>query len=139
MSLPRKLRDPKKTSHPLSKPLKKLPVKKKNTKAKKSTAISIDVAGAKKSLASIIELEKRKLSHSTPDKMPHDIKPMLATLVDEPFNDESWQFELKLDGYRCLSYLKIFPILKSNGNLTSFSSSLSQSCWISDCNLSIGL
>src|SRR5690348_12212469 len=107
MSLPRKLRDPKKTSHPLSKPLKKLPVNKKNTKAKKSTNISIDVPGHKKSLASIIELEKRKLSRSTPGKMPHDIKPMLATLVDEPFNDEAWQFELKLDGYRCLSYLKM--------------------------------
>ena len=122
MSLPRKLRDPKTTSHPLSKPLKKLPVKKKNTKAKKSTDISIDVPGHKKSLASIIELEKRKLSRSTPGKMPHDIKPMLATLVDEPFNDEAWQFELKLDGYRCLSYLKMGDVEIRSRNNNSFNS-----------------
>lgn len=31
---------------------------------------------------------------------------MLATLVDAPFNDEDWQFELKLDGYRSLAYIK---------------------------------
>jgi bifunctional non-homologous end joining protein LigD len=41
--------------------------------------------------------------------MPSGIKPMLATLVDEPFSGENWQFELKLDGYRALAYL-------NNGN-----------------------
>ena len=38
--------------------------------------------------------------------MPSDIKPMLTTVVDQPFSDEGWQFELKLDGYRTLAYLK---------------------------------
>ncbi len=38
--------------------------------------------------------------------MPDLLKPMLATLVDVPFTDEGWQFELKLDGYRALAYLK---------------------------------
>jgi bifunctional non-homologous end joining protein LigD len=107
MSQPRnKLQNSKQSSQFLGKPLKKLPTRKKYSKAKSNESISIELHGNKKNLDSTIELEKRKLSNSRPSKMPHDIKPMLATLVDEPFNDENWQFELKLDGYRCLSYLK---------------------------------
>jgi bifunctional non-homologous end joining protein LigD len=36
---------------------------------------------------------------------PHTIRPMLATLVDEPFNDREWLYEVKWDGYRALAYL----------------------------------
>src|SRR5437899_6450812 len=38
--------------------------------------------------------------------MPRHIQPMLATLVDEPFNDDGWLFEIKWDGYRALAYLE---------------------------------
>jgi bifunctional non-homologous end joining protein LigD len=31
---------------------------------------------------------------------------MLATLVDEPFDDAEWLFEIKWDGYRALAYLE---------------------------------
>ena len=107
MSQPRnKVRNSKQSSQSLTKPIKKLPTNKKIPKGEKNTSISIDVQGNKRNLSSIIELEKRKLSNSQASKMPQDIKPMLATLVDEPFNDENWQFELKLDGYRCLTYLR---------------------------------
>lgn len=37
--------------------------------------------------------------------MPENIKPMLATLVDEPFDDPNWMYEVKWDGYRALSYI----------------------------------
>jgi len=37
--------------------------------------------------------------------LPVDIKPMLATLVDEPFQDDGWLYEIKWDGYRAISYL----------------------------------
>src|SRR3569833_2137899 len=37
--------------------------------------------------------------------MPKEIKPMLATLVDEPFDDPKWLYEVKWDGYRALSYV----------------------------------
>ena len=30
-------------------------------------------------------------------------RPMLATLVDEPFNDKNWVFEIKWDGFRLLT------------------------------------
>jgi bifunctional non-homologous end joining protein LigD len=39
------------------------------------------------------------------DKMPGFIKPMLATLVDAPFDNQDWIFETKWDGYRALAYL----------------------------------
>ncbi len=39
-------------------------------------------------------------------RMPSVIKPMLATLVDEPFSDSDWIFETKWDGYRSVCFLK---------------------------------
>ncbi|MCF2506017.1 DNA ligase D [Dyadobacter sp. CY107] len=38
-------------------------------------------------------------------KFPEDIVPMLATLVDEPFDDPGWEYEVKWDGYRALAYM----------------------------------
>src|SRR5438093_912406 len=35
--------------------------------------------------------------------MPRDIRPMLATLVDEPFDRPGWIFEPKWDGYRAIA------------------------------------
>ena len=37
--------------------------------------------------------------------MPLHIKPMLATLVNEPFDDPDWIYEVKWDGYRAVSYI----------------------------------
>lgn len=37
--------------------------------------------------------------------MPTGIKPMLATLVNEPFDDPEWQYEVKWDGYRAMAFL----------------------------------
>ncbi len=33
---------------------------------------------------------------------PHSISPMLATLVDKPFDESGWLYEIKWDGYRAL-------------------------------------
>lgn len=35
---------------------------------------------------------------------PAWIQPMLATLTDDPFSDEAWIYERKLDGVRCLAF-----------------------------------
>jgi len=35
-------------------------------------------------------------------RMPRNVKPMLATLVAEPFDDPDWLFEIKWDGYRAI-------------------------------------
>lgn len=38
--------------------------------------------------------------------MPNIIHPMLATLVDEPFDDAEWFYELKFDGYRAIAFIE---------------------------------
>lgn len=38
-------------------------------------------------------------------KFPTGVKPMKATLVDEPFDDPSWVYEVKWDGYRALAHI----------------------------------
>ena len=37
--------------------------------------------------------------------MPSVIHPMLATLVDRPFDDDQWLFEIKWDGYRAVAFI----------------------------------
>ncbi len=38
--------------------------------------------------------------------MPRVIHPMLATLVDEPFDNDDWLFEIKWDGYRAIAFIE---------------------------------
>jgi len=85
--------------------LKKFPAKKTASKTSKTKNIIVD-AKARKEYSSILEIIKRKIPDAPKTKMPANLRPMLTTLVDEPFTDNEWQFELKLDGYRTLAYLK---------------------------------
>src|SRR5881628_3947408 len=39
-------------------------------------------------------------------RMPTVIKPMLATLVDEPFSNPEWIFETKWDGFRAVCFIQ---------------------------------
>lgn len=87
--------------------VKKLPAKRAagSSKQKDNNNIVIDVRSTK-DYSSILELVKRKFPDAPKTKMPENLLPMLATSVDEPFTDSGWQFELKLDGYRTLAYLR---------------------------------
>jgi bifunctional non-homologous end joining protein LigD len=38
--------------------------------------------------------------------MPRVIHPMLATLVDKPFDSQDWLYEVKWDGYRAITFLE---------------------------------
>src|SRR5205085_8010516 len=49
-------------------------------------------------------LSQLKDAHRAP--MPSAIQPMLATLVEEPFDDDQWIYEIKWDGYRAITYIK---------------------------------
>ena len=40
---------------------------------------------------------------SRPGSMPKSVKPMLATLVEEPFDKPGWLYEIKWDGYRAIA------------------------------------
>ncbi|MHA4895292.1 DNA ligase D [Pedobacter sp. PWIIR3] len=54
------------------------------------------------------------------DKMPTGMKPMLATLVDEPFHDPDWVYEVKWDGYRALAFLNQGDVELLSRNNKSF-------------------
>src|SRR5687768_635112 len=75
-------------------------VDKKSTKSKKKTATKKN-AGKKQ-------------------KMPANLTPMLATLVDKPFNAEGWAYEVKWDGYRALAYLNKGKVELRSRNNKSF-------------------
>ena len=50
-------------------------------------------------------------------KFPENIKPMLATLVDKPVEEEGWLYEIKWDGYRALGYINKGAVeIKSRNN-----------------------
>jgi bifunctional non-homologous end joining protein LigD len=53
-------------------------------------------------------------------KLPSDIKPMLATLVDEPLNDQGWLYEVKWDGFRAIAYLNKGEVNIRSRNNKSF-------------------
>ncbi len=64
-------------------------------------------------VASLIKKGKRS-------PFPVDVKPMLATLVDEPVEDEGWVYELKWDGYRALGYINNGTVEVRSRNNKSF-------------------
>jgi bifunctional non-homologous end joining protein LigD len=53
--------------------------------------------------------------------MPTAIHPMLATSVDEPFDDPDWLFEIKWDGYRAIAFIengKVRLVSRNQNELT---------------------
>lgn len=60
---------------------------------------------------------KLLLKAATKAPFPVDVKPMLATLVDKPFDEPGWLFEVKWDGYRSVIYLNKGAVdMKSRNN-----------------------
>ena len=51
---------------------------------------------------------------------PKTLKPMLATLVDAPFDDPDWQYEVKWDGYRALAFINKGTVELMSRNNKSF-------------------
>ncbi len=64
------------------------------SKAKNPNSSAISAFSAVKDLAGAVE-----------KPMPTKIHPMLATSVDEPFDNPGWLFEIKWDGYRAVVFI----------------------------------
>lgn len=57
------------------------------------------------------------LSSAPEGDFSFELSPMLATLVDKPFDKEGWSYEIKWDGYRTLAFIHEGQIeLKSRNN-----------------------
>jgi bifunctional non-homologous end joining protein LigD len=90
--------------------IKRSSITKHKTNNKKQTPQTIGKS-TKKNSPIHLSVEKiiRSLPQQQTSEIPNGLKPMLATKINEPFNDRDWIFEVKWDGYRCISYL-------NNGN-----------------------
>jgi bifunctional non-homologous end joining protein LigD len=54
--------------------------------------------------------------------MPRSIRPMLATLIDKPFDGDEWLYEVKWDGYRAVAFLdgkSVRLVSRNQNDLTS--------------------
>jgi bifunctional non-homologous end joining protein LigD len=59
--------------------------------------------GKKPASTATSALAKVKGAEKAP--MPHMLRPMLATLIDKPFESKDWVYEIKFDGYRALAFI----------------------------------
>src|SRR5512143_1505265 len=57
--------------------------------------------------------------------MPKGIKPMLASSIEEPFDDPDWIFEMKWDGYRAIAVIRDGDVSLYSRNGTSLSKKFS--------------
>ncbi|WP_345950187.1 DNA ligase D [Mucilaginibacter sp. PAMB04274] len=64
---------------------------------------------------------KALLKHAPEAPIPTGLKPMLATLVDKPFDDADWQYEVKWDGFRTLAFIQQGEVELLSRNNKSFS------------------
>ncbi|MCE6987819.1 DNA ligase D [Dyadobacter sp. CY323] len=96
---------------------------KKGSKQPKSTAKANEVleeeaeqkteGDTKKKTADILKKAKKS-------KFPETLVPMLATLVNEPFDDPGWEYEVKWDGYRAVAYMNKGEVEIKSRNKKSF-------------------
>jgi len=65
-------------------------------------------------------VESEDLKDAPIKPMPHAVKPMLATLVKEPFDHPDWIFEVKWDGYRAVAEVRDRSVSLYSRNGISF-------------------
>ncbi|UAY53695.1 DNA ligase D [Ferruginibacter albus] len=108
-------------------------VKEAKTKSKKEVSLNKRPAVKKASLRNKKDKEKEKAEQTSGRKSSDEIlkaapkgkffstiKPMLATLVDKPFEDEGWLYEVKWDGYRAVAFMNGNKVVLQSRNEKSF-------------------
>lgn len=73
----------------------------KKTQTKKKTAVKD--AAKKRSADTPVAVKKKSIGKR--EAFPKKVTPMLATLVDKPFDEPGWLYEVKWDGYRAIAML----------------------------------
>ena len=86
----------------------------------KREKIKQEVTPKKQPTESVKPEAKTLLKKGKRSKIPSKIKPMLATLVNEPFDDPNWTYEVKWDGYRTVAYVEKGNVELSSRNNKSF-------------------
>ncbi|WP_439555443.1 DNA ligase D [Dyadobacter sp.] len=96
---------------------------KKTGKPAKSTAGANEVLEEQAEGPSKTQAKKKTadiLKKAPKAPFPETLIPMLATLVDEPFDDPGWEYEVKWDGYRAVAYLNKGEVEIKSRNKKSF-------------------
>src|SRR6266851_5914403 len=63
----------------------------------------------------------KDLAGAVKRSMPASIQPMLASVIEKPFDDPNWLFEIKWDGYRATAFLengKVRLVSRNQNDLT---------------------
>ena len=76
-------------------------------------------SASKKSRKQHIE-KKKNLSDGKKAAFPKTFRPMLATLVDKPFDEPGWLYEIKWDGYRAVGMINKGKVNLVSRNNKSF-------------------
>ena len=112
----------KKTSEPVA--------ENKGTSKKKDSALTIaesrvpgsgNRANAKNSSVASVPSVVKDLEGAVKRPMPTAIHPMLASIIEKPFDDPDWLFEIKWDGYRAIVFIengKVRLVSRNQNDLT---------------------
>jgi len=76
-------------------------------------------SASKKSRKQRVE-KKKNQNEGKKASFPKTVRPMLATLVDQPFDEPGWQYEIKWDGYRAVAMINKGKVNLLSRNNKSF-------------------
>jgi bifunctional non-homologous end joining protein LigD len=98
--------------------------KEKNKKARpeKNPEGLVQPDAKENSSASSVSSVVKSLEGAVKRPMPTAVRPMLATSVEEPFDDPDWLFEIKWDGYRAVAFIakgKVRLVSRNQNDLTA--------------------